>query len=184
MFAFGGVVPTGIFALFALVALLERRAWRVAASWPLWLLVAIAVGTATKVVYYGWGIEHGFIRFRGFSGHTLRAAAVYPTFAYALFAGSSRFRVVGGMVLGSLIACMVLFGGVHNGIHTFAEALTGGVTGAVAAFAICSRGPLPPLRGSTQILIVACACLLWIAIPPFRFDLEQVVVDFSMRLRH
>ena len=71
MFAFGGVVPTGIFALFALVALLERRAWRVAASWPLWLLVAIAVGTATKVVYYGWGIEHGFIRFRGFSGHTL-----------------------------------------------------------------------------------------------------------------
>ena len=183
MFAFGGVVPTGIFALFAVLALLERRAWRVAASWPLWLLIVIAVGTATKVVYYGWGVEHGFVRFHGFSGHTLRAAAVYPTFAYALLAGSSRFRLVGGMVLGSLIACMVLVGAVHNGIHTFAEALAGGVTGAVAAFAICNKGPLPPLRGSTQILIVACACLLWFAMPHFNYDLEQRVVDFSVKLR-
>ena len=184
MFAFGGVVPTGIFALFAVVAFLERRAWRVAASWPLCLLIAIAIGTATKVVYYGWGVEYGFVRFHGFSGHTLRAAAVYPAFAYALLAGSSRLRVFGGMIIGSLIAGMVLIGAVHNGIHSFAEALAGAVTGAIAAVAICRSGQLPPLRGFTQILIVTCACLLWIALPPFRFDLEQVVVDFSARFRH
>ena len=54
MFAFGGVVPTGIFASFAVVAFLERRAWRMAAGWPLILLLAIAIGTATKVMYYAW----------------------------------------------------------------------------------------------------------------------------------
>lgn len=184
MFAFGGVVPTGIFAFFAGVAFVERRIWRVAASWPLYLLIAVAIGAATKVAYYGWGIQFGLGRFHGFSGHTLRAAAVYPAFAYALFAGSSRSRVLGGIVLGSLIACMVLFGAVHNEIHTFAEALAGAITGASAAVAICSRGQLSPLRGSTQILIVACACLLWVAVPPFNYDLEQVVVDFSKWLRH
>jgi hypothetical protein len=184
MFAFGGVVPTGIFALFAAVAFLERRAWRMAAVWPLCVLAAIAIGTATKVMYYGWGIEYGLGKFHGFSGHTLRAAAVYPVFAYALLAGSSRVRVISGMVLGSLIACMVLIGAVHNDIHTFAEALTGALTGAAAAVAICSRGPLQPLRGTTQVLIVVCACLLWFASPIFDYDLEQRVVDFSVKLRH
>ena len=184
MFAFGGVVPTGIFAAFAVVAFLERREWRMAASWPLCLLLAIAIGTATKVMYYAWDIEFGFGRFHGFSGHTLRAAAVYPVFAYALFAGSSRPRTFAGLALGLLIACMVVIGAVHNEVHTFAEALAGAITGAIAAIAICSRGPLPPLRGSTQILIVACACLLWFATPLFDYDLEQRVVDFSVKLRH
>jgi hypothetical protein len=184
MFAFGGVVPTGIFAFFAVVAFLERRAWRVAASWPLFLLSAIAIGTATKVMYYAWDIEFGFGKFHGFSGHTLRAAAVYPVFVYALLAGSSRFRVFGGLLLGSLIACMVAMGAVRNEVHTFAEALAGAITGAIAAIAICTRGPLQPLRGSTQILIVVCACLLWFASPLFDYDLEQRVVDFSVKLRH
>jgi hypothetical protein len=184
MFAFGGVVPTGIFAFFAAMAFLERRAWRVAASWPLVMAVAIAIGTATKVMYYAWDIEFGFGKFHGFSGHTLRAAAVYPVFAYSLFAGSSRPRMVAGLAVGSLIACMVVIGAVRNEVHTFAEALAGAITGAIAAVAICSRGPLQPLRGTTQMLIVACACLLWFATPIFDYDLEQRVVDFSVKLRH
>lgn len=184
MFACGGVVPTGIFAFFAVVAFLERRLWRAAFIWLLCLLLAVAIGTATKIAYYGWNIEFGLGKFRGFSGHALRAAAVYPVFAYALLAGSARRLVFSGMALGSLVACLVMFGAVYNGIHTFAEALTGAVTGAVAAIAMCNRGPLPSLRTSTQILIVACACLLWAAMPLFNFDLEQVVVDFSKQLRH
>ena len=183
MFAFGGVVPTGIFALFALLAFLERRAWRMAAGWPLILLLAIAIGTATKVMYYAWNIEFGFGRFHGFSGHTLRAAAVYPVFVYALLAGSSRARLFGGMVLASSIACMVVLGAAINGIHSPAEALAGAMTGAAAAVAMFSRGALPALRGSTQVLIVVCACLLWFAMPLFDYDLEQRVVDFSVKLR-
>lgn len=184
MFGFGSVVPTGIFASFALLALLERRAWRVAASWPLCLLVAIAIGTATKVAYYGWGFEFGLEKFRGSSGHALRAAAVYPFFAYALLSGSSRQRTVTGIVVGALIACLVVIGAVRTETHTFAEAFAGALTGGLATAAICSRGPLAPLRGTTQILIVICACLLWFATPIFDFDLEQVVVDFSQGLRH
>ena len=184
MFEFGGVVPSGIFVFFALVAFVERRAWRVAAIWPLCLLLAIAIGTATKVVYYAWHIEYGLGKFHGFSGHTLRAAAVYPVFAYALLAGSSRWRVFAGVVVGALIACLVVIGAVHNDIHTFAEAMAGAVTGAVAAVAVCCCGPLQPLRATTRILILLCACLLWFASPIFDYDLEQRVVDFSVKLRH
>ena len=177
-------MPTGIFAFFAVVAFLDRREWRMAAIWPLCLLLAITIGTLTKVLYYAWDIQFGLEKFRGFSGHVLRAAAVYPTFSYAIFSGSSRLRVFAGIALGALIACLVLFGAVHNGIHALAEALAGAVAGAIAAAAICRFGPLQPLRGSTQILIVVCACLLWFAMPIFDYDLEQRVVDFSVKLRH
>lgn len=184
IFTFGGVVPTGIFALFAVLAFVERRAWRAAIVWPLCLLVAVAVGAATKVVYYGWGIEYGLGVFRGFSGHTLRAAAVYPTFVYSILAGSPRYRVIGGLAFGSLIAGLVLFAAVHLRVHTLAEAVAGAITGAIAVWLACGNGGMAPLRGSTQLLIVVGALLLAIAMPPFRFDLEQVVVDFAAWLRH
>src|SRR6476661_1782264 len=74
---------------------LATRDWRPVLGWLMPLAAAVALTTASKIAFLGFGLGIARLDFTGFSGHSMFAAAVYPMLAYAVsarFAG--RWRVV------------------------------------------------------------------------------------------
>lgn len=179
----GGVVPACVIACLCVIALGARGAWQRVALFLSALLVAIGIGVASKVLHYAWDVSYGLAVFRGASGHALRAAALYPAFAWIVFTGSSRRRCTTWVVIGSLVALAVAIATIDKAIHTPVEAFTGALLGAIVPILIARAGPLPPLSGRLQALLVACAIALCVALPATHYDFERRVVELSQRLQ-
>ncbi len=180
--ALGGVVPTCVIVCLSLIALGARGAWRRAALFVLVLFVMMGIGIATKILHYAWDVSYGLVVFRGASGHALRATALYPTFAWIVFAGMSRRRCAGWVVVGALVALAVTIAAIDKAIHTPAEAFVGAFLGAVVPVVVARAGRLESLPGRLQALLVAAAIALCAALPATTYDFEQRVVDFSRYL--
>jgi hypothetical protein len=179
----GGVGPTGGVACLSLVALAARGAWGRAAKFFALLLAVLGLGVATKVVHYAWDANYGLGLFRGASGHALRAAALYPTFAWLVFAGSPR-RCAIATTLGALLAASVAIASIDPRIHTAAETLAGCVIGMTVPLVVGRWKGLEALRGRWQLLLVACAIVLVAAMPANPLDFEQDVADYSTFLEN
>lgn len=151
-------------ALAALVWLLRRdEGRRLAAWWVALLSLAVALTTASKVAFigFGWGIP--VINFTGVSGHAMFAAAVYPllfgTLAGALPPSGRRAALLAGCALALLV-------GVSRaviGVHSWSEVVAGlAVGGAVSGVALA----LARLPRTTFGLAVPAAVALWLALTP------------------
>lgn len=183
IFATAAIVPIAILTLVTLLAFALRGAWRESVLWMILLGVAIALGAATKVLHYGWGVDYGLAVFRGFSGHTLRAAAVFPVFAYALMAGAPRSHLYAALALMLVLAALVVVAAVYLQVHTLPEALAGAALGAGAAFVLCRRGALAPLSISERTALVVLTAASWLWTPSWRPDMEKKLLHFSHDLR-
>lgn len=183
IFTQANVVPIAILTLITLLAFVMRGAWREVGLWLILLCAAMALGAATKVLHYGWNVNYGFALFRGFSGHTLRAAAVFPVFAYALMAGAPRLQLFISMALACFLASLAVIAAVVYQVHTLPESLAGAALGGLAAFALCCRGGLAPLPVNARGLLIVATVALWLWIPTWRPDLEKKLLHFSLDLR-
>jgi len=177
--ALGGVVPSMVILGLSLGALAVRRAWWPAAWLVAALILAIGISVATKVAFYAWDIRFGLAVFRGASGHALRATAMYPSFAWIVFAGSSRRRSAVALAAGILVALAVTLSTIEPAMHTSVEAFAGALIGAGVPMAIGRAGRLTALPTRLQLSLVACAIASCAFLPATDYDFEQRVVDFS-----
>jgi len=136
-----------------------------AAGWLVLLGVAMAITTASKVAFMGWGLGWAAINFTGVSGHSMFAAAVYPvlagTFASRWRPGPRYAAIGAGFALALLVGLSRRVIGVHSSSEVVAGLLIGGVASAVplawAGIAPAAISPLIPA------LIAA-----WLAIMPVK----------------
>lgn len=155
------VLPAAIVTALALFRRAESRA--LALAWMGWLLVAVAVTTATKVAFIGWGFGWAALDFTGISGHAMFAASAYPVLLGASIRRTSRqgwaLAVAAGIGLAVLIGVSRVVVGAHSVSEVLAGLLLGfAVTVASLQYDSTGLGLVPPLLP----VVVA----LWLVLTP------------------
>ncbi|MEO8857684.1 MAG: phosphatase PAP2 family protein [Burkholderiaceae bacterium] len=114
-------------ALLGMVVLLRNAESRALAVWWMVLLtLAIALTTATKLAFIGWGLGWPALDFTGVSGHAMFAAAVYPLLlGCVLAAPASRQLQTLAIVAGCALALLVGISRVVVGAHSVSEVIAG-----------------------------------------------------------
>lgn len=126
----GITAPAGIAIAVWLIAA-ER--WRVALDWCLWYGGGMALVVLSKVAFIGWGLGLSAVEFAGFSGHAMRAAAVFPVALFVLRMNSSTRQKVAAIAIGVLLAVLIAMSRVVIKAHSVSEAVTGCLLGLMVA---------------------------------------------------
>ena len=151
-----------------LTALLRARRPDCRARALLWIVLlgtAVALTTASKVAFIGWGIGSADLDFTGISGHTMLAAAVYPVLLPALAGGVSVRTRRYALAAGCVIAILIGVSRYLLGAHSISEILAGWLAGGLVSSAVLTRrttapvrtGPAMPLALALWLTLVAAA---------------------------
>src|ERR1700712_3928195 len=116
------------------VWLMASNHWRLALNWAYWYGGGMAVVVLTKLAFLGWGLGIPALEFAGFSGHAMRAAAVFPVACYVgLYGAGVRWRRA-GICFGVILALLISVGRCMTHFHSVSEAVGGSLLGLVVAF--------------------------------------------------
>jgi len=135
----GGLNVTGPLALCIAAWLAGAASWRHASMWCLLFGAALALAAGSQVAFIGWGVGVESLGFTGFSGHAIRAAAVFPVALFLLFGRAGGRMQQAMMFAGVLLAAGVAVARVKVGAHTPSEAVTGCLLGLITATLFISR---------------------------------------------
>ena len=170
-------------ALIAVGLIAATRNLRAAAAWVLPLGLAVAITTASKIAFLGFGLGIASLDFTGFSGHSMFAAAVYPMLAWSLL-GRSRPRLrAAAIALAYAFAALVAVSRVRVDAHSPSEIVLGfalGVLASAAAMHALREGAeftLPP--------VLAGVLALWLGLMPHEPVLlpsHEIVTKVSLKL--
>ena len=142
------------------VWLLVSKQWRLVLSWSLWYGGGLLAVVLSKLAFIGWGIGSSAFDFTGFSGHAMRAGAVFPVLLYVMLQRAPRHWRHAGVLLGVAYAVLVSISRVVVQAHSSSEAVSGCVLGLAVAL-----GFMWQARGAAQIavshaLVLACLALM------------------------
>jgi membrane-associated phospholipid phosphatase len=151
-------------ALLTMAALVLRRPSRpLALGWLALLAIAVALTTASKIAFIGWGIGSPALDFTGISGHAMFAAAVYPLLLGAVLPRHARTGEWPGVALGGMIALAVGISRVMVDAHSVSEVLAGLLLGGGVSALAMTRAPVLQARiGPWAPALVG----LWLAFTP------------------
>ena len=162
--ALGGLEVTAPVAIGVAMWLACARGLRLALTWCLLFCAALAIAAGSQMAFIGWGLGIESLAFTGFSGHAMRAAAVFPVALFVL-TDHQKGRWQRGLVLaGVLLAVGVAVARVKVGAHSPSEAVAGCLLGLGTAVLFMARAramrptalqPWPLLAG-----LLAAAILL------------------------
>ena len=178
----GVLMPMGL-VLAAWLAL-RAKAPRQAVAWIVALGAAVAITTASKIAFLGFGIGIERLDFTGFSGHSMFSAAVYPMIGYAVTAHAQPRTRRWAVVAGYAVALLIMVSRLEVHAHSVSEAITGFLLGAAAsAFALWQLGPS---RRLALPALVATAVFAWLAIAPQQphevIESHQLVTRLALML--
>jgi membrane-associated phospholipid phosphatase len=157
---FGGAGLTLPLAFAIALWLAVGYSWRLAAGWLVLLGVAIALVTATKIAFLGWGVGLRAWDFTGLSGHAMFATAVFPVAAFLVLLPTPPAVRLAGVALALLGGALVGLSRVIIDAHSPSEAITGCIVGALTALAFVR--------------------LAWDATPPGRLPVAPVVLSLMV----
>ncbi|MDE1182094.1 phosphatase PAP2 family protein [Paraburkholderia sp.] len=131
--SFGGAGITLPLAFAIALWLAVGYRWKLAACWLLLLGAAIGIVTATKLAFLGWGVGIRELDFTGVSGHAMLSTAVYPVALFLMLLPARPAIRFTGVLIGLFAGAAVAFSRVVLSAHSPSEAITGCITGALAA---------------------------------------------------
>jgi membrane-associated phospholipid phosphatase len=161
-------------AFLAMAALTRQAAGRMLAGrWLKLLAVGVALTTASKVAFIGWGWGWPALDFTGVSGHAMFAAAVYPVLLATLLPAArpgARDRRWAAAALGALLALLVGISRVRVQAHSVSEVLAGLALGGTVSLLTLRR-----LSGLPAALSpwVAAAAAAWFVVTPVHAPASQ-----------
>ena len=88
----------------------------------------------SKLAFIGWGLGSAEFDFTGFSGHAMRAGAVFPVLMYVVLQRAPRSLRLAGVLFGVAYAVLVAISRVVVHAHSVSEAVSGCVLGLAMAF--------------------------------------------------
>jgi len=151
------LLPSALALVAWLASVGDRRA---AALWLSLLSLAVAVTTASKIAFIGWGIGIARLNFTGFSGHAMYAAAVFPLLLRCIAASRARQTQHLAVALGYALAVLVATSRVVIGAHSSSEAVAGFALGAAASALALALGFLPQQQLPRWLLALLVAAQL------------------------
>lgn len=135
------ITRLGEFSFISLVAL-AIAAWlfiegkkRTALWWGVLFAAGLGVVTATKMAFIGWGIGIRSLDFTGFSGHAMRAAAVYPVLLWLLLQKAPLPLRAAGLMLGFAFAAVIGVSRLALHAHSVSEVAAGLLLGGAVCMA-------------------------------------------------
>lgn len=163
------ITRLGEFTFMSLVAL-AIAAWlfaenekRMALWWSALFAAGMGVVTVTKMAFIGWGIGIRPLDFTGFSGHAMRAAAVYPVLLWLLLQKAPLPLRATGVLLGFAFATTIGISRLALHAHSVSEVMAGLMLGGAVCVAFIriarSSGALDrqacnPLRIALGVLML------------------------------
>jgi membrane-associated phospholipid phosphatase len=120
------LVASGIAGFFFM-----RRAWQLALCWMGLFGCGLMLVVASKVAFVGWGIGHQAFDFTGFSGHAMRAMAIFPVLGYLAAEKSPIFIRITAVLICSMVGALVGFSRYLLHVHSYSEVIAGGLLGAI-----------------------------------------------------
>lgn len=137
--ALGGLEVTAPVALAVALWLACVRDWRLARTWCLLFGAALAIAALSQMAFIGWGVGIESLAFTGFSGHAMRAAAVFPVALFVLMDKTRGAWQRGVVLAGVLVAVGVAVARVKVGAHSPSEAWAGCLLGLGTAALFMAR---------------------------------------------
>ena len=134
-----------------------------ALRWLLSLAAAVALTTASKLAFIGWGWGIAAWDFTGISGHALCSAASLPMLAWVALTGRARHVQQWAAGLGLALAALVAYSRLEVNAHSASESISGFALGAlVNAISLCGRAEAitPRLAAPLWLPAALTACLL------------------------
>jgi membrane-associated phospholipid phosphatase len=132
---FGDVAITASVALAIAGWLLVEDEKRLTLWWCLLFSAGMGVVIATKMAFIGWGICVRSLDFTGFSGHTMRSAAVMPVLFYLLVQKMPSGARLAGALLGLAFGAVVGVSRVAVHAHSVSEVVAGWFLGTAVSVA-------------------------------------------------
>ena len=126
---FGDIAITSIAAIAIAGWLLAEKEKRLSLCWSLLFVIGLALVTATKIAFIGWGIGIASIDFTGFSGHAMRAASVMPVLAYLLSQRAARPMRIVAVAFGYGFAILIGISRLAVHAHSPSEVVAGWILG-------------------------------------------------------
>ena len=162
---------------------LSTREWRTALAWLLPLAAAIAVTTASKIAFLGFGVGIASLDFTGFSGHSMFAAAVYPMLAHAATRKLDRGWRIGAVGLAYAFALAVAISRVRLDAHSPSEVVLGFSLGAAAsAAALLALRNAQPMALPRVLAFALAFWFAWTPREPVLLPSHEIVTRMSLKL--
>jgi len=178
------LLPAALLASAWLTWRLHARA--TAKSWLSLLALAIALTTASKLAFIGWGLGIASLDFTGFSGHAMFAAAVYPMLARIASANASQVMQRSAVALGVVFAMVVAVSRLEVHAHSVSEVVTGSMLGFLVSGQAKKQNPTPPPSAAPWMPVVLLLCLAampWKAPPSLSHQLvTQLALSLAQRV--
>jgi len=182
-----------VVALTLLALLLRAPTRSVARVWLPWLSGAIALTTASKIAFLGWGLGWDALDFTGISGHTMFATAVYPVLLVTFARVRSDQAALRAVLLGFALAVLVGVSRVAVGAHSWSEVAAGWIVGLVVSSLTLQEGvsrfvfrPAEQrVAGVLGRLLLPVALVAWIVVTPMTLPASQahsVVIRLALYL--
>ncbi|NYE59844.1 membrane-associated phospholipid phosphatase [Duganella sp. 1224] len=159
----GSLAVTGPIGVAIVMWLLAGKSWRLTAIWLFLFGAGMALVVATKMAFIGWGIGVASVDFAGFSGHAMRAAAVYPVVGFLVTRSSPLWARQLGTAAGVVLAVLIAISRVYVQAHSSSEAVTGCVLGLLVAGAFIWYASGEGHLALSRVLAVLCLPVLLLA---------------------
>ena len=159
----GSLAVTGPIGVAIAVWLIAGKSWRLTWMWGVLFGVGMALVVITKMAFVGWGVGVESVEFAGFSGHAMRAAAVYPVAAFLAFRSSRSAVRNAATAAGVVFAILIAISRVPVLAHSVSESVTGCVLGLAVSAAFIWHASGERHWALSRMLVVLCLPIALIA---------------------
>lgn len=159
----GSLAVTGPIGAAIAIYLIAGKQWRLTLAWAMLFGIGMALVVVTKMAFMGWGLGVESVEFAGFSGHAMRAAAVYPVAGYLVLRSTGRYARYVGAVIGVILAVLISISRVPTLAHSVSEVVTGAVLGLLVAGAFIHFASREHRWALSRMLAVLCVPIVLVA---------------------
>lgn len=178
----GSLAVTGPIGVAIAVWLLAGKSWRLTLSWCLLFGIGMALVVLTKVAFIGWGLGVPSVEFAGFSGHAMRAAAVFPVAFYLAFRRWDGPHRQLALAAGILVAVLIAVARVYVMAHSVSEAVTGCLLGLAVAAVFIWHASTENHMALSRVLMALCIPVLLVAPRVEPMPTEQWMTQLALFL--
>ena len=150
--------------------------------WALFFGIGMTLVVVTKMAFVGWGIGVASVEFAGFSGHAMRAAAVYPVAAFLAFRSSSRGIRYAATAAAVVFAILIAVSRVPVMAHSVSESVTGCILGLAVSAAFIRFASTERHWAMSRMLVVLCLPIVLVAPRVEPVPAEQWITEAALYL--
>lgn len=178
----GSMAVTGPIGVAIAIYLVAGKQWRLTLAWAMLFGIGMALVVITKMAFMGWGLGVESVEFAGFSGHAMRAAAVYPVAGYLVFRSSGMRARQLGAAGGVILALLISVSRVPVLAHSVSEVITGGILGLLVAAGFIHFASKEHRWALSRMLAVLCLPIVLVAPNVEPVPAEEWITKVSLML--